>query len=237
MKSKNRTFPIRLVFPHPLAADFRGLLALGGDLNVQRLILAYRFGIFPWYSEGQPIQWYAPRQRFVIDVGRVHVPKSMRRYLNNKLFTISVDEHFEYIIDQCQQIPRSGQAGTWITPELKNAFIELHEMGLAHSVEVWKGNDIVGGLYGLGLGRIFSGESMFSFVSDSSKFAIIMLDKILNTLGYKFIDCQQETPHIKLMGGYSLPNTVYHEHIRKNLFEKLSYQKWSPELVHRALSS
>lgn len=230
MRRSDTTTP-PLLFPHPLTARFDGLLVVGGDLKLPRLILAYRFGIFPWYAEGKPIMWFAPRSRFVINVGQIHVPKSMRKYLRQRIFTITLDQHFEYIIDQCQKIKRDGQTGTWITEDLKNAFVDLHERGLAHSIEVWDGNEIVGGLYGLGLGRIFSGESMFSLTSNASKFAVIILNQILFALNYRLIDCQQETPHLKMLGGHILPNVLYHSSIRTNLFQPLSFQKWDQSLV------
>lgn len=233
MSLASKSAPPPLIFPHPLTADYNGLLALGGDLSFERMILAYRFGIFPWYSEDQPILWYAPRERFVIDVGDMHIPKSMRRYLNNPIFTVTLDRHFDYVIEQCQQIKRSGQSGTWITEDLKKAFNSLHQAGLAHSVEVWSENKIVGGLYGLGIGQIFSGESMFSYVSDASKFATIILDQVLTFLNYSTIDCQQYTRHLELLGGYAMSNLDYHRLIRENLFQDLSPQKWPQDLLNK----
>lgn len=218
-------------FPHPYVAHHNGLLAFGGDLNVQSLIMAYRFGIFPMFSEGQKITWWAPPDRFVIDVGRLHVPKSMRRFLNNPIFTVTLDQHFDQIIAQCQQTVRAGQSGTWITTDIRRAYNELHELGLAHSVEVWQGDKIVGGLYGLGIGKIFSGESMFSHVSNSSKFAAIILDQILVQLGFWHLDCQMHTPHMELLGGYNMDRKDYWKVIRQNLFEPLDHRFWKAELL------
>jgi len=220
-----------MYFPHPLNANDDGLLAAGGDLSPDRLILAYRMGIFPWYSEGQPILWWAPRDRFVIDVGHLHIPKSMRRYLNNPIFKLTADLHFDYMIEKCQQIPRPGQSGTWITDDMKKAYLDLHQEGVAHSVEVWYDNEIVGGLYGVSVGKIFSGESMFSEISDASKFGAIILDRILTALEYQFIDCQHYSRHMELLGGYSMDQKMYFDVIRRNLYNPLVRSKWSGELI------
>lgn len=220
-----------LYFPHPLIADKDGLLAVGGDLSIDRLILAYRFGIFPWYSDDQPLLWWAPRERFIIDVGQMHIPKSMRRYLNNPIFQVTVDQHFDEVIHQCQQIPRRNQTGTWITDHMKQAYQQLHQSGIAHSVEVWHESEIVAGLYGVGVGKIFSGESMFTNLSDASKFAVIMLNHILAKLNFKIIDCQQYSRHMELLGGYSVDHKIYFEEIRQNLFNSLTPEKWSGELI------
>lgn len=216
----------RLQFPHPFLADEDGLLAVGGDLGPERIILAYRFGIFPWYSDDQPILWWAPQERFVLDPAQIHVAKSMRRYLNNPIFKFTTDQHFEYVIDRCQNIHRPGQDGTWITPELKTAYIDLHKKGIAHSIEIWQNNQIVGGLYGLGIGHIFSGESMFSEVPDASKYAVIILGHILQRKGYQLIDAQLHSPHMERLGGFSLSNVQYFDHLRSNLLVSLHTQPW-----------
>ena len=220
-----------LYFPHPLTADEDGLLAIGGDLSIDRLILAYRMGIFPWYSENQPILWWAPKERFVIGTGHLHVPRSMRKYLNKPIFRITVDQHFDYVIQRCRDSPRRDQAGTWITDAMKKAYRSLHHAGLAHSVEAWYDNEIVGGLYGVGIGKIFSGESMFSEVSDASKFCVIILDRILSSLCYQFLDCQIYSRHIEMLGGYTMDQESYFNEIRKNLFNPLDKSKWDEELI------
>lgn len=204
---------------------------MGGDLSLPRLILAYRFGIFPWYSEGQPLLWWAPRDRFVIDVGQLHVPKSMRRYLNNPIFQVSVDQHFDEVIHQCQQVPRRGQAGTWITDDMKQAYKNLHRSGIAHSIEIWYKNEMVAGLYGIGMGKVFSGESMFTHLSDASKFAAIILDQILIKLDYTLIDCQQYSRHMELLGGYLMDQKTYFGKVRENLFHPLIKKKWEEGLI------
>jgi len=215
-----------LRFPHPFLADEDGLLAIGGDLCPDRIILAYRFGIFPWYSEEQPVLWWAPQERFVLDPTRIHVAKSMRRYINNPIFKFTTDQNFEYVIDKCQNIHRPGQDGTWITPELKAAYIHLHKKGIAHSVEIWKNDQIVGGLYGLGVGHIFSGESMFSEASDASKYAVIVLGHILRLKGYKLIDAQLHSTHMERLGGFSLSNHQYFDHLRSNLQIAIDTELW-----------
>lgn len=208
--------PTTLFFPHPLLADDDGFLGYGGDLHPQTLIMAYQFGIFPWYDK-PPILWWAPKQRFIIDLEHIHVPKSMRRYLNKTIYTFTVDQNFEAVIDLCQNIDRPNQSGTWITEEMKFAYITLHQMGIAHSVEIWSGEELVGGLYGLGIGRIFSGESMFSKATDASKFAVLVLAKILTDKGYHTIDCQQHSDHMARLGGQHISNLNYHRKIRANL--------------------
>jgi leucyl/phenylalanyl-tRNA--protein transferase len=155
----------------------------------------------------------------------------MRRYVNRPVFQVTVDQHFEYVIQKCKESPRPGQAGTWITDGMKEAYQSLHSAGLAHSVEVWLENEIVGGLYGVGIGKIFSGESMFSEVSDASKFSVIILDRILSSLRYQFLDCQIYSRHIELLGGYTLDQKSYFDEIRKNLFNPLDRSKWSRKLI------
>lgn len=212
-------------FPHPLLADVDGFLAYGGDLDPERLILAYRFGIFPWYDK-LPILWWVPKHRFVIDIQKVHIPKSMRKYLRQPIFTITVDQAFESVIHQCQKISRKNQKGTWITEEMKAAYITLHQLGIAHSVEIWQDEKLVGGLYGVGIGQIFSGESMFSKVSNASKFAVLVLAKILANKNYRFIDCQQYSKHLDALGGYTVHRKLYHNIIKENLLHPIEAQHW-----------
>lgn len=225
-----------LHFPHPLAARTDGLLAVGGNLTVSRLILSYRFGIFPWYSKEQPVLWWFPPERFLINLPDFHIPKSMRKYINQKIFEITVDSHFEYVIDQCQNIPRPNQNGTWITDEMKASYIRLHRMGIAHSIEVWHDGRIAGGLYGVGVGKIFSGESMFSTVSDASKYAVIVLREILAEKGYRLLDCQQYSRHMELFGGQTISSDLYFELIRSNLKNPLRPEKWNPPVKRLSIS-
>lgn len=216
-----------LHFPHPLAARSDGLLAVGGDLTVSRLILSYRFGIFPWYSKEQPVLWWFPPERFLVNLSDFHIPKSMRKYTRRKIFKITVDSHFEHVINQCQNISRPNQNRTWIMDEIKASYTLLHRMGIAHSIEVWYEGRIAGGLYGIGIGNIFSGESMFSTTSDASKYAVIVLREILSEKGYHLIDCQQYSRHMELFGGQAVSSEVYFELIRSNLKNPLQQEKWS----------
>jgi leucyl/phenylalanyl-tRNA--protein transferase len=199
-------------FPNPSLAEPDGLLAIGGDLSVERLMLAYQSGIFPWYSDDEPICWYAPHQRCVIFPEKIVVSKSMQQILHKKLFTIKTNTAFEQVIRNCALIERKDQHGTWITNEMENAYINLHKLGIAKSVEVWQNNELVGGLYGLEINKIFCGESMFSKVSNASKAALISLCKENN---YSIIDCQVRTEHLISMGAEMIAQKTYLE-ILKN---------------------
>lgn len=186
-----------LIFPSPTYAEADGLLAVGGDLSIGRLLLAYENGIFPWYSEGEPILWYAPHERFVLFPEKLKIAKSLQKKINSGDFTITENQAFGQVIDQCAKTKRTGQNGTWITNEMRAAYIALHEKGIAQSVEVWLGEELVGGLYGVAVGRVFCGESMFHTVSDASKIALTHLVK---TEKYRLIDCQVYTDHLASLG-------------------------------------
>ncbi len=186
-----------LSFPHPSLANESGLLAIGGDLSTERLLLAYANGIFPWYSEGEPICWYAPNPRCVLYPKNIIISKSMQKVIKDRSFTVTTNQAFADVIGNCKNKERPGQDGTWITDDMKNAYIELHKKGYAESLEVWQKNKLVGGLYGIKMGEIFCGESMFSLVSNASKAALIWLCK---NGGYKLIDCQVPTEHLMSMG-------------------------------------
>jgi len=196
----------RLLFPNPALAEEDGLLAVGGDLSTDRLLLAYRNGIFPWYSEDEPILWFSPHERFVLYPGELKISKSMQRVLGSGLFNITVDQCFEDVIAACSDIERPGQDGTWITADMKTAYIDLNRQGHAHSVEVWHNNSLVGGLYGVQVGNIFCGESMFSLASNASKAALIYLCKSGH---YQLIDCQVYTPHLESMGARMISREAY----------------------------
>jgi leucyl/phenylalanyl-tRNA--protein transferase len=197
----------RLIFPDPSLAEPDGLLAVGGDLSTERLLLAYQNGIFPWYSDDTPILWYAPHERMVLFPEEVKFSKSMRRVLRSNKFTITVNQCFEQVIAACSAIPREGQDGTWITDEMMAAYIELHWLGYAHSVEVWQQGNLVGGLYGVKVNGIFCGESMFSLVSNTSKIAMIHLC----SMDYELIDCQLPTEHLASMGARLISREQYME--------------------------
>ncbi len=201
--------PDRLHFPSVEHANTDGILALGGDLRVERLLLAYRSGIFPWYEEGQPIIWWAPDPRFVLFPDRLRISKSMQRILRSDRFSSSWDKAFSTVIQHCRHIPRAGQSGTWITPQMEAAYTKLHQKGHAHSIEVWQNNELVGGLYGVIVGRCFCGESMFSSVANTSKFALIKLVEQLNPRGIDLIDSQVANPHMTRMGAELIPRIQY----------------------------
>lgn len=206
------------LFPHPLLADESGLLAIGGKLSVDWLYTAYAFGIFPWFGEWEPILWWFPRPRAILRPDALRVSKSLRSTLRKGKFRVTFDNDFTRVIRSCAEVPRPGQDGTWIVPEMENAYIDFHRAGYAHSVEVWdEDQQLVGGLYGILMGRIFFGESMFSVESDASKVALVHLVERLNQLGVKLIDCQQDTPHMRKMGAVAMPAEKFYLEVAMNL--------------------
>jgi leucyl/phenylalanyl-tRNA--protein transferase len=196
----------QLLFPDPELAEPDGLLAIDGDLSTPRLLLAYQSGIFPWYSDDTPILWYSPHERFVLFPDELNVSSSMRRVLNSGRFRVTFDTCFADVIEACSAVERKDRDGTWITADMKLAYIKLHEEGHAHSVEVWQGDDLVGGMYGVVVGDVFCGESMFSKVSNASKTALISLIK---TVKYKLLDCQVHTDHMESMGARMISRKEY----------------------------
>ena len=213
-------------FPHPLLADDYGFLAQCDDLSPERLLLAYHFGIFPWYMENQPLWWFYTHPRCVLFPEKVKVSKSMRPYFNQSKYHVTYDTCFEEVINACQSIKRKDQESTWLIPELKRSMINLHQMGYAHSVEVWEEGELVGGLYGLALGKIFFGDSMFAKKSNASKFGLISLCQLLISKGFAMIDCQQETDHIMSMGAEIISKELFYDHIRSNLLEITENKPW-----------
>ncbi|MCD0468416.1 leucyl/phenylalanyl-tRNA--protein transferase [Flavobacterium sp. JAS] len=189
-----------LFFPPVTEADEEGILAVGGDLNPERLKLAYKSGIFPWFNEGEPILWWAPDPRMVLFLDELIVSKSMRNILNRNQFKVTLNKSFKEVILNCQQIKRDGQNGTWISNEMIDAYCKLNEQGMAKSIEVWQDEVLVGGLYGIDLGHVFCGESMFSKVSNASKVAFIALVNYLEKENYKLLDCQVYNPHLESLG-------------------------------------
>jgi len=194
-----------LSFPNPALAEDDGLLAIGGDLSLQRLLLAYSNGIFPWFSEGEPILWYSPHQRCVIYPDKIKISKSMKKVLRDGIFKVTVNTAFAQVIRNCASIPREGQNGTWITNEMQEAYLNLHRQGFAHSIEVWLNEKLVGGLYGLKINRVFCGESMFSHVSNASKAALIFLSKT----DIDLIDCQLPNDHLMRLGAEMIQRVTY----------------------------
>jgi leucyl/phenylalanyl-tRNA--protein transferase len=198
-----------LFFPPVSEAYPDGIVAIGGDLSVERLQLAYKSGIFPWFEEGEPIYWWSPNPRMVLFLDELVVSKSMRNILNRNIFRLTFNKNFKEVISNCQKITRDGQNGTWITNDMMNAYCKLNEMGIAKSVEVWQNDEIVGGLYGIDLGHIFCGESMFSKVSNASKVAFIALANQLKKDNYKLLDCQVHNEHLESLGCREIPREAF----------------------------
>lgn len=216
-----------LVFPHPLAASPEGILAIGGDLSLERLKLSYAYGVFPWYGKHDPIVWWFPNPRCVMKPADVVISRSLRSKINKQTFRITFDTAFERVIRHCSAVPRKGQNGTWIHSEMVDAYIAFHEAGYAHSVEVWQDRYLVGGLYGVSLGKIFFGESMFSLATDSSKYALVMLAEFLESKGFWLIDCQQDTPHVRSLGAGLIPAGEFHALLTKNRLLYSPPGKWT----------
>lgn len=189
-----------LAFPPLSNANVDGFLAIGGDLTPERLLLAYKSGIFPWFEQGDPILWWSPNPRMVLFLDDLVVSKSMRNILNRKKFKVTFNQDFRGVISNCQKIKREGQQGTWITNEMIEAYCKLNQLGIAKSVEVWEEDELVGGLYGVDLGTIFCGESMFSKVANASKVAFIHWSRHLKANNYKLLDCQIYNPHLESLG-------------------------------------
>lgn len=206
-------------FPDPSEASQEGLLAYGGDLSPQRILTAYRSGIFPWYNPGDPILWWSPDPRMVLFPDRLKVSKSLRKILRTKPFTVTFNKNFSAVIQNCATIERDGQPGTWITKEMRYAYEELHQLGHAISVEVWKENKLVGGLYGIDLPekKVFCGESMFSLESDASKVGFYHWVQLLQQKNYRLIDCQVYTEHLESLGAQEVDRAVFLSYLDESL--------------------
>ncbi len=201
----------QLIFPDVENADEQGLLAIGGDLSIERLLLAYKKGIFPWYNKDEPICWWCPNPRFVLFPNELKVSKSMKTVLNNGSFKFTINKAFEKVISNCKSVTRKNQEGTWIQPAIINAYAQLHQQGVALSAEAWKNGELIGGLYGVLLGNIFFGESMFSIQPNASKFAFINFTRHLQKLGIKLIDCQIYTSHLQSLGARMIERKLFCE--------------------------
>lgn len=200
-----------IYFPPVSKAHESGILAFGGDLSTERLLLAYNSGIFPWYEECEPITWYAPEYRMVLPINSYKPKKSVRNLINQKLFTYTINQDFEAVIRNCQQIKRNGQVGTWITDEIIEAYTDLHKLGKALSVEVWQDGELVGGLYGIIVGRIFCGESMFSKVSNASKIGFDFLVNYLKANEFILVDGQVYNEYLEQLGFFETPREDFME--------------------------
>jgi len=214
-------------FPPPQLANEEGPAIVGGDLVPERLLAAYRHGYFPWYNDYSPILWWNPNPRFVLYPPQLRVSKSMRPYFNQRKYYVTYDQQFRRVMEHCRHTPRHGQEGSWINDELLEAYTALHELGFAHSVEV---NDpegrLVGGLYGIALGKVFFGESMFAHARDASKFGFISLVRRLGERGYRLIDCQQETSHLASLGAASITRDVFLRALDRIDFETTEKGPW-----------
>jgi len=198
-----------LYFPPVDEASYEGILALGGDLSVERLLLAYHSGIFPWFNDDEPILWWSPPERMVVNPHDYKVSKSLRNIINRNIFEVTMNKNFEAMISNCQTIARKGQEGTWITNDIIESYTKLHRLGKAHSFEVWQNNELVGGLYGVDLGHVFCGESMFSKVPNASKVAFVKLIDYLKTNNYKLLDCQVHNDHLEKLGAFEISRATF----------------------------
>lgn len=223
MRRSSRQFS----FPPVYQADENGLLAYGGDLSPERLISAYESGIFPWYEASQPILWWSPPKRMILLPAQFKVHKSFAQTLRNKGFQLRIDTAFAEVIDQCGLITRKDQDSTWITEAMKRAYIKLHHLGFGHSFECWLNNELVGGLYGISLGRVFFGESMFSSCNDASKFAFYSLSKFALNNGIDFIDCQLYTSHLASLGAFEIDRDEYMSMLKQSLDAPDHIGDWS----------
>ena len=206
-----------IIFPPVEMADEEGLLAFGGDLSTARLLLAYKKGIFPWYNEDEPICWWCPNPRFVLFPQELKVSKSMQTVLNNGSFRFTINKAFDKVIANCKSITRKGQEGTWIQPEVINAYTKLHQLGFAVSAEAWKDGELAGGLYGVLLGKVFFGESMFSRQSNASKFAFINFARYLQNQNIKLVDCQVYTSHLESLGARMIDRKLFCDLLSANI--------------------
>ena len=198
-----------LYFPPVDEASYEGVLAIGGDLSIERLLLAYQNGIFPWFNDDEPILWWSPSERMVVVPQLYKVSKSTRNLINQNKFKVTFNQNFADVIRNCQQIERTGQEGTWITEDIIASYTKLHEMGIAKSVEVWQNDELVGGLYGVDLGHVFCGESMFSKVSNASKIAFVTLIKHLKENNYLLLDCQVHNDHLEKLGAFEISRDTF----------------------------
>jgi leucyl/phenylalanyl-tRNA--protein transferase len=214
-------------FPPVGDADEDGILAVGGDLSVERLVHAYRRGVFPWYSEGLPILWHCPDPRFVLEADHLHVPRSLRKAMNRGTYEVRLDTAFERVIEGCAKTRRPGQRGTWITRDMRRAYQRLFDLGLVHTAEAWRGGELVGGLYGVSLGGVFFGESMFALADDASKVAFVTLVEWMRARGISLVDCQQETAHLARFGAEPWPRARFVAALEARMSQPTLQGRWA----------
>jgi leucyl/phenylalanyl-tRNA--protein transferase len=222
-----------LSFPHPSRASRDGLLAIGGDLSPERLLLAYSQGIFPWPSQGMPLVWFSPEPRFVLPLEAVHLGRSLRKAMLRTPFTVTADRAFDRVIRACQTVPRPGQDGTWITGAMVEAYERLHALGFAHSIECWQGEALVGGLYGVSLGAAYFGESMFAHAPDASKVAFATFLAAAARWGFRFVDCQVPTEHLERFGAVPMRRSAFLTALAEALAEPTRQGPWTLEVTPR----
>lgn len=226
-----------LEFPplHKALHEPNGLLAAGGDLSSERLVAAYRHGCFPWYQDGQPILWWSPDPRTVLLPSNLHISRSLRKVLRSDLFSVTFDRNFTDVIHACSE-PRKDEDGTWITSEMQAAYFALHAQGHAHSVEVWQQDQLVGGLYGIAIGQLFFGESMFSRTSNASKVGFVTLVSALKAAGFVLIDCQMPTAHLISLGAESIRRSEFSEYLTQHLDINTDMQWLTPAITTSTLA-
>ena len=223
------------LFPPIEDAEADGLLAIGGDLSAERLLEAYRRGIFPWYEEGQPLLWWSPDPRMVLIPSEIKVSRSLKKVIKQNIFDIRFDSAFSEVINKCAEIRLHKKEGTWITPEMKEAYTLLHQEGFAHSVECWQDEKLVGGLYGISLGKCFFGESMFSLCSNASKVALVNLVFFCKQHGLELIDCQMTTLHLQSLGARELTRKFFQEQLKKLLDHPTIMGPWSQQEFDKSI--
>lgn len=217
----------RLTFPDPELAEPDGLLAVGGDLTPERLVAAYALGVFPWFTAGTTPYWFSPDPRAVLAPAEVHVTRSLRKTLRANRHRVTADRAFADVIARCAAKRRAGQRGTWISAAMRQAYVRLHELGLAHSIEAWEGDVLVGGLYGVSLGGAFFGESMFSDRPDASKVAFVALARALESWGFELIDCQVPTEHLESLGARAVPRSEFLERLAASAGRPTRRGQWT----------
>ncbi len=216
----------RIIFPEPELSREDGLLAVGGDLSTERIILAYTKGIFPWYTHGDPILWWSPDPRLVLYPDGLHISRSLRKTLKQGHFIVTLDQDFSQVIAACAGAPRDNQPGTWITADMMDAYCRLHEAGFAHSVEVWNQGELAGGLYGVSLGKCFFGESMFARKNNASKVGLVTLVRLLRKWSFTLIDCQVTTQHLVGLGAREIPRKQFMAELKLALQSPTQKGKW-----------
>ena len=216
----------KIEFPPPHLASKEGLLAIGGDLSRERLLLAYRMGIFPWFSDDEPILWWSPDPRLVLYPNEIKISKTLKKIMQKGLFKVTMDSAFVQVINQCAQIRIQNNQETWILEDMIDAYCKLHELGFAHSVEAWYQGELAGGLYGVSLGNCFFGESMFTRISNASNVALVTLVEYLNTLSFDIIDCQLTTEHLLRFGAKEIPRAAFLNQLEESLKASTKKGKW-----------